>query len=71
MKIEIGEIENEVINWSISQLVIADNREIVITTRNHKDDTFEGYNLNQKRFSDGWAKRCFKKFNRKITLSND
>ena len=71
MKIEIGEIENEVINWSISQLVIADNREIVITTRNHKDDTFEGYNLNQKRFSDGWVKRCFKKFNRKITLSND
>ena len=71
MKIEIGEIENEVINWSISQLVIADNREIVITTRNHKDDTFEGYNLNQKRFSDGWAQRCFKKFNRKITLSND
>ena len=36
MKIEIGEIENEVINWSISQLVIADNREIVITTRNLK-----------------------------------
>ena len=71
MKIEIKEKETEAINWNIPQLVITDDGDVVITTGEHKDDTFEGYNLNQKRFSDGWAKRCFKKFNRKITLSND
>ena len=71
MKIEIGEIENEVINWDINQLVIADDGEVVITTGNHEDNAFEGISFDEPIFSDDWAKAEFKKFNGKITLSNE
>ena len=71
MKIEIEQKETEVINWSKSQLVISNRGEIVITNGEHKRDAFEGYNLNQKQFSLYWGKSYFKKFNGKITLSNE
>lgn len=72
MKIEIEQKGIEAINWDIPQLLIADNGEVIITTGDSDYDSFEGFNFNRKRFEDNWAKSsCFKKFNGKITLSNE
>ena len=81
MRVEIKEVESEVIDWSKSQLVvcISDDTSIILTSGDSHKNVFTGVVVSKsnvydfgigKRYNE-MQKRHFKPFKGVITLQND